>query len=174
MLTGGNAQVIKQIINALKAHMNLSISVSFFLLGIIIFGLSYSQILGVSDWSLSPGFFPRLSAGLVIFLSLLLFVVTFRFGEDKPPSDSGKDSRRGVKFALITIGLIAVYPYLIDYIGFLASSFIIMSAMMVLYGLRRWFLIGTLCLCIPVAVYYLAFKVMFILFPMGKIFEQTS
>ena len=74
-------------------------------------------------------------------------------------------------FALMTMGMIAIYPYMIDYIGFIASSFIIMGAMMVLYGLRRWFLIGVMCISIPIAIYFLALKVMYVLLPAGKIFE---
>jgi hypothetical protein len=46
-----------------------------------------------------------------------------------------------------------------------------MAAMMVLYGLRRWILIALISVCVPVVIYFFGLKVMFVLFPVGEIFQ---
>jgi len=161
---------ITKILNSLRLHLNIFIGTAFLILGVIIYLLSYTEATGIRDWSLSPGFFPRLAAFFICGLSLLLIALAIFFGDKNRAPVSGQIRWRVFFYVIGSIAIMILYVYLIEWLGFILSTIIIMAGMMVLYGSRRWILIAVMSVCLPLLVYFLALKVMYVLFPTGKIF----
>lgn len=158
-------------LNFLKVHMDIFIGIVFVGIGIAIYILSYSQAPGTSDWSLSPAFFPRLAATLICSLGLLLIVVDFVLKKKEDGSVSEGIRWRVVFYVVGTIVIMIFYTAMITWFGFIISTIITMAAMMVFYGLRRWVLIALISVCAPLFIYFFGLKVMYVLFPVGKIFQ---
>jgi len=88
--------LIAKTLNFMRPRVNLFVGIAFIILGIIIYLLSYSEAPGVSDWSLTLAFFPRLAATFVVGLSLLLIFMDVVFASRKYVSIV----RKGRGFAL--------------------------------------------------------------------------
>lgn len=162
---------ITKMLNFMRFHVNLFIGIAFLLLGVIIYLLSYIEASGIQDWSLSPGFFPRLAATFIVGLSLLLILITVVFeGKAKAPI-SGQIRWRVFWYVIGTIAIMILYVCLIEWLGFIIATVMSMAGMMVLYGFRRWIVIGLMSVGLPLFIYFFALKVMYVLFPTGKIFQ---
>lgn len=158
-------------LNFMRFHLNLFVGIAFLLLGVAIYLLSYIEASGIQDWSLSPGFFPRLAAGFIVGLSILLILVTTFFGDKRDVSISAQIRWRVFWYVIGTIAIMILYVYLIEWLGFIIATIMSMAGMMVLYGFRRWIVIGLMSIGLPVLIYFFALKVMYVLFPTGKIFQ---
>lgn len=166
--------MVKKIVQAAKSRLDLITGFLFFVLGITIYVLSYSHAQGPSDWSLSPGFFPRLSAGFIMALSLLHIFVNLKSDNQNTPVNTNPEltDKKAKIIVLLTMAVILAYPYTMEYFGFLMSSFLSIAILMRLYGMKKWITIILVSLSIPIAVNFLAFKFMYILFPSGLIIEK--
>jgi hypothetical protein len=155
----------------MRFHVNLLVGIAFFLLGVTIYLLSYIEAAGIQDWSLSPGFFPRLAATFIGGLSLLLILITVvSEGKAKAPI-SGQIRWRVFWYVIGTIAIMILYVSLIEWLGFIIATVVSMAGMMVLYGFRRWIVIALMSVGLPLLIYFFALKVMYVLFPTGKIFQ---
>lgn len=163
--------IITRTLNFLRLRMDLFIGIVFIVLGIAIYILSYTQAPGISDWSLSPAFFPRLAATLICGLGLLLIVLEMVFTKGNHVSVLEGVQWRVFSYVIVTIAIMIFYTVFIRWFGFIISTIITMAAMMVLYGLRRWVLIALISVCVPLIIYFFGLKVMFVLFPVGEIFQ---
>lgn len=164
-------EIITRTLNFLRVHMNLFIGIVFIILGIAIYILSYTQAPGTSDWSLSPAFFPRLAATLICGLGLLLIVVEMVFTKRDLGSVLEGVQWRVFSYVVGTIAIMIFYTVFITWVGFIISTIITMAAMMVLYGVRRWVLIVLISVCVPLFIYFFGLKVMYVLFPVGEVFQ---
>ncbi len=162
---------ITRVLNFLKLHMNVFIGIVFIGIGIAIYILSYTQAPGTSDWSLSPAFFPRLAATLICGLGLLLIVVEMASRERNDVRVPEGVRWRVFSYVIGTIAIMVLYTVFITWLGFIISTIIAMAAMMVLYGSRRWILIALISVTAPLIIYFFGLKVMFVLFPVGKVFQ---
>ena len=158
-------------LNFLRLRMDFFIGIVFISIGIAIYILSYTQAPGISDWSLSPAFFPRLAAILICGLGLLLIVFEMVFTKPDFGSVSKGIQLRTFFYVVGTIAIMIFYTLCIPWFGFIISTIITMAVMMVLYGLRRWLLIALISVCVPLFIYFFGLKVMLVLFPVGKIFQ---
>lgn len=163
--------IITRTLNFLRLHVNICVGIAFLILGVTIYLLSYIEASGIQDWSLSPGFFPRLAATFIVGLSLLFILITVVFeGETKAPI-SGQIRWRVFWYVIGTIAIMILYVSLIEWLGFIIATVISMAGMMVLYGFRRWIVIALMSVGLPLFIYFFALKVMYVLFPAGKIFQ---
>ena len=163
--------IITKTLNFLRLHVNVCVGIAFLILGVTIYLLSYIEASGIQDWSLSPGFFPRLAATFIVGLSLLLILITVVFeGKTKAPI-SGQIRWRVFWYVIGTIAIMILYVCLIEWLGFIIATVMSMAGMMVLYGFRRWIVIGVMSVGLPLFIYFFALKVMYVLFPTGKIFQ---
>jgi putative tricarboxylic transport membrane protein len=164
-------QLIPKTLNLMRLRRNLLVGIAFIILGITIYLLSYTEARGIHDWSLSPAFFPRLAATFIVGLSLLLVVVDAVMRKRNSVPASERIQWRVFSYVIATIGIMILYVYLIEWLGFIPATTITMAGMMVLYGSRRWVLIALTSVCLPLLIYFFALKVMYVLFPAGKVFQ---
>lgn len=157
----------------MRSHVDFCVAIGFVLLGAVYYALSYTQTRGVSDWSLSPGFFPRLASSFIIGLGILLAVMSVFSSEREDGSASEKDRAhaRVMLYVILTIVIMVVYVFLIQWLGFILATILTSAGMMILLGSRRWVWIIALSVAFPLFIYYFALKIMFVLFPAGTLFE---
>lgn len=105
---------------------------------------------GVSGYDVSPAFFPRLGAGVVLALALVLVATAARrhLAKDR----DGASGRRVLVDVLIWSAAAAGTVVGLQYIGFIATSAIVIAGWMLLAGQRRWLTIAAAALLFPFAV----------------------
>jgi putative tricarboxylic transport membrane protein len=91
--------------------------------------------------ALSPSLFCKVSAGLMIFLSILLTaagVFRKREGAIEDGTSATKMGDMDLKKLFVTIGATALYIFMFEMIGYFVSTAAFMLFLMVFYGHRKW------------------------------------
>ena len=162
---------IEKVFFFMRSQVDFCVGIAFVIIGAVYYLLSFSQTRGVSDWSLSPGFFPRLAAGFIIGLGILLSVLSLVSSDRDSASTSEKFQKRVMLYVILTIVIMLLYVYLMQWLGFILATILTSAGMMIFLGSRRWFWIIAISIVFPLFIYFFALKIMFVLFPAGRIFE---
>ncbi|CAN5740153.1 hypothetical protein BH09ACT8_BH09ACT8_61310 [soil metagenome] len=115
-----------------------------------------------------PGFFPKILAGLLVFLGLLLVAISVRaqptVDEDE---EAGEVSNSGRLKALAVLVVFAILAPTVEYIGFMPAM--VLLVLVVLYGIerRRDFRSLVIAIFIPVACFMLFVHAFSIPLPSG-------
>jgi putative tricarboxylic transport membrane protein len=80
-----------------------------------------------------PGFFPNLVAALMIILSLFLIIPKGKGESDGNPFTPGATTR-----IVIILAALSIYSFVLEILGFLVSSFLLMACLFKVYGNERW------------------------------------
>lgn len=149
-------------------------------------GLFLYAYLNMENWvietmpsTISPAFFPTLTAQLLFLFSLVLVGLSLRDiflaksgGSEvqrKKPAQEGEGGRYLALFGYI--GIMFLYLIGMHYVGFVVSTPLIMLAVALLLGIRRW-IIGFICyVAFTLVLDYAAFHFMQIILPSGVLFQ---
>jgi len=128
----------------------------------LLFGRSLSAI--------APSLFPYITLALIIVLSaalILLNLVSARIKNSVPdqPDDTALDSNTGWLKTAAFFVILTVYGLLLKPIGFLISSFLVISTISVMLGNRNWLQIGLLAVFAPICLYLIATRAMLVSLP---------
>ena len=122
---------------------------------------------GVGGVAASPLFFPRLMAGLLGFLGILIFLR----GQTRAQTlDAGEGFAFG-KAQAVRVGgtavILAVYLALLDPIGYVVLTPVALASLSLFLGFRRWLILAIVAVAVPATI-YLGFRFgMKILLPEG-------
>lgn len=136
-------------------------------LGLLAFAAFYFQqsfniTRGFASDRLGPAFFPRLLAGALVALALVLIVRAGSGRSDPTPLPS---IRKGLLLTVIV--LTVVYALVLPRVGFLIATPVLLGAVMSLLGLRAWgSLVGT-ALGMTIVLYLAFGRALDVLLPMG-------
>ena len=150
-------------------------------------GLFLYAYLNMESWvietmpsTISPAFFPTLTSKLLFLFSFILVILSLRtvFLVASGKTDAGLNTStqegEGTGRYLALVGYITImFLYLIGmyYVGFVISTPIVMLAVALLLGIRRW-LIGFVCyVAFTLVLDYAAFHFMQIILPSGVLFQ---
>ena len=114
------------------------------------------------EWKLSPYLFPLLISVFLLVLSIFLLIQK-RNVEDKKKVKG--DYRTLLFFALSCI----IYLFIIDFLGFIISSILLLASVMFLLGERRWWFILLLSISVSLILYVLFASYLSVMLPKGKI-----
>ena len=104
----------------------------------------------VGDYDVSPAFFPRLGAGVVLALALTLITTGAR--RHLAGRGNGRPGRRVLEELLIWGAAATVTVIGLQTIGFIATSAVVVAGWTLLAGQRRWLLVGAAAVLFPLAV----------------------
>lgn len=145
-------------------------------LGLIIY-VQGGNLPSLNEAFFNAGSFPRLIAGLLIFLSIILVLSKANeLRKRKPTEDkvSNKDRLTAFygeyKLVILISAVFFVYIFLLQFIGFVISTilFIIGSAILIGYRKRKEVLtISTVAVILTLTIYFFFENVLYVRFPSG-------
>ncbi len=113
----------------------------------------------------SSAFFPIVVSSMLVLCCVLLLVGALRRADDDEPTEP-----------LITwsyiqgVSLLAAYVFLVSWIGMLIATGLMIAALSYAFGYRNWpYMIGTAVL-MPIVIWFVFRKLLYIVFPSGVLF----
>lgn len=141
---------------------DLLTGVALLTLAAIYYAQSLHIVRGFASDRLGPAFFPRLLAGTLTVLAIILIV---RAGSGRSDPAPLPQTRTAQLASLI--GLLVAYAVLMPHVGFLIATPVLLGAVVWLLGLRAWgALVGT-ALGMTAALYFLFGRALHVLLPTG-------
>lgn len=117
---------------------------------------------------LSPVFFPRLAFAILAGLSLTYFISTARTlklaGEGKVFDEPGTIQR-----VLTLYSIAIVYPFILDWLGYMLSTALLMGGMTLFLGTRVWWQALSFAVLTPVAIRFIFERLLAISLPRSDI-----
>lgn len=141
--------------------------------GIVLFAVS---ILGIVmsfishkdfnvEWKLSPYLFPLIISIFLFILSISILASSLKENEKR------KEKEKGDIKSLLIFGLICVlYLLVLNFLGFVLSSILLLISLMILLGERRWWFIALVSIISTVVIYLLFAKYLSVMLPKGRVF----
>ncbi|MDA3939487.1 MAG: tripartite tricarboxylate transporter TctB family protein [Spirochaetia bacterium] len=80
---------------------------------------------------INPGFYPQLLAIVLAILSVILFFSSFKVGSKTEKDTEIWKTKRSVFLFLLTIGLLILYPLIMNYFGFATAVFVFLFTLIV-------------------------------------------
>lgn len=89
---------------------------------------------------MGPGFFPIIAGGILSLLSIFLFVQSASKRERTMRERPFWVNPEGWKLVLLTLLPVIVYPFILNYFGFLSSTFLFLFFLFWVIGYQKWWL----------------------------------
>lgn len=134
---------------------NIISSFVFMLLGIFVIVQSNNFPNAGGNQVTGPDFFPKVLSGILIFLSILLFISTVLYKENK---DVGLLEKSAIK-AYITMAALVVYLVFINIVGFAIATPVFLFGLIRYYGMENYKKIA-LSSVLATAIIYGVFKML--------------
>jgi putative tricarboxylic transport membrane protein len=143
-------------------------ALAFIALGIVLLVLVPYQVarplmmFGQMASGLQPERFPQLVAALLVAFGLWYLWQSRGAGE---PSGFAALAPAGAARVLVTLCALLLYAFLMEPLGFVPSSFVVAFGLSLLLGQRNILLGVVVCLGVPVAIYLLFTRVLYVSLP---------
>lgn len=115
----------------------------------------------VSTTGLNPSFWPSLMFGILLIAAIAIIIFSVR-GEDSEVSESDKFKW---KKSLPTIIWVGLYTFAFQQFGFLFPTMVFLLGEMYLFGEKRWKVLVSISILLPIIFYFLFTKVFGIYLP---------
>ena len=142
---------------------------------IVLFLLIPTQIEMEAEYdlaSLSPAFFPRLAAGVILGLSLLLLLYQLRTARQGAGPPEGEKLSRGDELRVLIAMVVSILYFLVvDLLGFLITNTVALAALFSLQGRPRFLKLAGLSMGTTAGVYLFFHYLMKVHFPAGSLFK---
>lgn len=107
---------------------------------------------------MGPGFFPLVAGGILSFLSMILFIQSLIKKETSVQRVTFWNNPYGWKLVLLTILSISTYPFILNHVGFLLSTFLLIFFLFLVIARHKWWAAGIGGI-ITAAMVYLIFEI---------------
>jgi len=143
-------------------RLNQATSLS--LIGLSILIITSSLKIGVGNLQApGPGFLGFLASILLLVLSFVIFIQDSKRGVGEKASFGWENLS---KPSIITVAL-CIYAFIFDTLGFLLSSFILMTIMLLISSPKRWYYHMFVAFIIVNVSYLVLCKLLRVVFPVG-------
>jgi putative tricarboxylic transport membrane protein len=131
-----------------KTHKDLYMGIFLFVFGLVYYFFLIPNSITSKDslTTLGPGFFPKLTAILLIVLSVFLIIKSLiqlkKGSDDLDDSDQEEDTGKGQSRPWAGAGvflLMVLYVFIVEYLGFMVTTVIVMLAIMAVLSVRKWY-----------------------------------
>lgn len=153
---------------AKRYNFNTVAAVFFIAFAIFLFVVTPYQVeepavvFGQSLNALDPTLFPRIVAVFLLGLGGWLFFESFSLRERNGFRDLDREAYVNVG---VSIGAFTVYAILMEPIGFILSSVLLVFGLSIFYGVRNLLLAGAVSVVVPVAIYYVFTRMLQVFLP---------
>jgi hypothetical protein len=135
-------------------------------------GESYDAVANVQ----SPAFFPIVLSAMLVVFSAILALSTARGGGEKDAAEDPRhltDDARSIESPMKVAGValcLILYYLALSLIGMIAASMILILVMSYIMGFRNIWIVGIVAVVIPLGIYFLFEKTLYVLLPAGRLF----
>lgn len=153
---------------AKRYNFNTVAALVFIVFGIVLFFITPYQVekpaivFGQSLNALDPTLFPRIVAIFLLGLGGWLFFESFSLRERNGFRDLNREAYVNVG---VSIGAFTVYALLMEPIGFILSSILLVFGLSVFYGVRNLLLAGAVSILVPVAIFFVFTRLLQVFLP---------
>ena len=132
---------------------------------VLLFVLIPSQVKEVKGFGVSPRVFPIILSMILLVLSLSLFWRGHSNKATDKDTNEYEISAKETKLVLLTVLLIGAYIVMLEYLGYLITTVVVLGFLMYMYGQKNIKSIVITSLVIPLTIYYFFTKLMQIRLP---------
>lgn len=125
-------------------------------LGAVTVALAWGLSEGTTTGGPGPRFLPMLLGGLMVLLGAMIALGPARArpsGAAAAGEADAGESQGGQGRALATVAVIGAYTLLLDRLGFLLTTALLLATLMRMYGERRWAVVLSVAVCATGAAY---------------------
>ncbi len=154
-------------------NFNTIVAVCLIIFSIVAFLMIPYQIekpklfMGRSLTNMTPSLFPRLSIVGLFILSIWYLTHSFHLKEKNLFKELGKQSFVRI---LVTYAVFALYAVLLEPLGFIVSSALMVSFLMFYYGNRNLIIFFVVLIGAPLSIYYIFTRLLQVSLPEGILF----
>lgn len=124
------------------------------------------QASGHSFRGISPAFFPRILAVMIILLGGLLSIQGLRSRNDE---QLRFDKKTMVRILIVSATAFA-YLFIIPWLGYIISTMLFMTSMLTFYGAKKLQII-IISIGMPLLLYFAFTRIMYVVLPVGYLIE---
>ncbi|HZK53812.1 MAG TPA: tripartite tricarboxylate transporter TctB family protein [Desulfosporosinus sp.] len=139
----------------------------FLLLGVFVWIVTPSQIADAGLSYMGPRFFPQFLSIFLMILSIVLIAGSF----SKKQKSQGEDQELQKEFTIsseikviLSFLLIIIYTYIMEPIGFVLSTIVIMGLLMFLLNVRKWYYY-VIFIAVTLVIYYAFVHLLYVELP---------
>lgn len=143
-----------------SAFSELVIGLLILALGIFVF--CYGFTLKTAQTGIGAGGYPKFIGVVLIILGICQTAISLFQGVRKPELKA--DRTKVIRLAAL-VGAMVVYLWLLPHIGFVIMTPILIIALMLLFGIRRWLLGLVIAIVFTIIVYLLFTRVFMVFLP---------
>lgn len=113
--------------------------------------------------------FPKLLAGLLIIFSIVIIIQAIKNSSFSKKEPTFKEFKKGHKLIVAVIIILIIYIQMLEVLGFILSSFLLLITLMFIFGERRKIILLLVPLLFSVILYLVFSKMAMVFLPEGII-----
>lgn len=113
--------------------------------------------------------FPKLLAGLLIIFSIIIIIQAIKNSSFSEKEPIFKEFKKGHKLIIAVIIILIIYIQMLEVLGFILSSFLLLITLMFIFGERRKIILLLVPLLFSVILYLIFDKIAMVFLPEGII-----
>lgn len=113
--------------------------------------------------------FPKLLAGVLIIFSIIIIIQAIKNSSFSKKEPTFKEFKKGHKLIIAVIIILIIYIQMLEVLGFILSSFLLLITLMFIFGERRKIILLLVPLLFSVILYLVFSKMAMVFLPEGII-----
>ncbi|MBD3306263.1 hypothetical protein GF339_07725 [candidate division KSB3 bacterium] len=146
-----------------QSKIDIGVGIVLILLSVAVFALSSGYPMPKSGLPVRA--VPRMLAGIITILSVVLIVSAWKTSQQRPPRFEG--FTKGTYLILIVIALLIGYILILQRVGFIFSSMALMVILMFVFGERRTLILTSVPIGLVLGLYIIFEKLAMVPLPKG-------
>ena len=153
----------------MKQNSKADIVAAIFLLLVSFFVFWISKDFPSSKTGIGVSTFPKLLAGVLIIFSIIIIIQAIKNSSFSKKEPIFKEFKKGHKLIIAVIIILIIYIQMLEVLGFILSSFLLLITLMFIFGERRKIILLLVPLLFSVVLYLVFSKMAMVFLPEGII-----
>lgn len=153
----------------MRQNSKADIVAAIFLLLVSFFVFWISKGFPLSKTGIGVSTFPKLLAGVLIIFSIIIIIQAIKNSSFSKKEPIFKEFKKGHKLIIAVIIILIIYIQMLEALGFILSSFLLLITLMFIFGERRKIILLVVPLLFSVVLYLVFSKMAMVFLPEGII-----